>query len=162
MSQWYRWKRCCHMIVPVSVPVGAALTTSSFSTWHLASLDLAKTTARRDEKQFMVMTKIVTRLPPPWSATQRYINIFRKQFFERFIEYKTLISLTTCLEILAVAVQSGLAWIFLYPEGAFRWQLDPQIGCPLVNQSAPSITEIVITCAFVYRPTLCKYERHAA
>ena len=31
-------------------PVGAAPTTSSFSTWHLASLDWAKTTARRGEK----------------------------------------------------------------------------------------------------------------
>ena len=31
-------------------PVGAAPTTSSFSAKHLASLDWAKTTARRDEK----------------------------------------------------------------------------------------------------------------
>ena len=31
-------------------PVGAAPTTSSFSTWHLASMDWAKRTARRDEK----------------------------------------------------------------------------------------------------------------
>ena len=31
-------------------PVGAAATTSSFSTEHLASMDWAKTTARRDEK----------------------------------------------------------------------------------------------------------------
>ena len=31
-------------------PVGAAPTTSSFSTEHLASMDLAKTTARGDKK----------------------------------------------------------------------------------------------------------------
>ena len=31
-------------------PVGAAPTTSSFSTQHLASMDWAKTTARRDKK----------------------------------------------------------------------------------------------------------------
>ena len=31
-------------------PVGAAPTTSSFSTWHLASMDWSKTTARRNEK----------------------------------------------------------------------------------------------------------------
>ena len=31
-------------------PVGAAPTTSSFTTWHLASMDWAKTTAIRDEK----------------------------------------------------------------------------------------------------------------
>ena len=30
--------------------VGAAPTTSTFSTWHLASMDCAMTTARRDEK----------------------------------------------------------------------------------------------------------------
>ena len=34
-----------------AAPVGAAPTTSSFSTWHLASIDWAKTTARRNEKQ---------------------------------------------------------------------------------------------------------------
>ena len=32
-------------------PVGAAPTTSSFSTWHLASMDWVKTTARGDKKQ---------------------------------------------------------------------------------------------------------------
>ena len=31
-------------------PVGAAPTTFSFSIWHLASMDLLKTTAGRDEK----------------------------------------------------------------------------------------------------------------
>ena len=31
-------------------PVGAAPTTSSFSTQHMASMDWAKTTARRDKK----------------------------------------------------------------------------------------------------------------
>ena len=31
-------------------PVGAAPTTSSFSTWHMASMDLADTTTRRDKK----------------------------------------------------------------------------------------------------------------
>ena len=34
-----------------AAPVGAAPTTSSFSTLYLASMDLAKATARRDEKQ---------------------------------------------------------------------------------------------------------------
>ena len=40
-----------HSDVVWASPVGAAPTTSSFSTQHLASLDWAKTTARRDEKQ---------------------------------------------------------------------------------------------------------------
>ena len=35
-------------------PVGAVPTTSSFSTQHLASMDWAKTTARRDEKQLSI------------------------------------------------------------------------------------------------------------
>ena len=35
-------------------PVGAAPSTSSFSTKHLASMDWAKVTARRDEKQLSV------------------------------------------------------------------------------------------------------------
>ena len=39
-----------HSDVVGASPVGAAPTTSSFSTQHLASLDWAKTTARRDEK----------------------------------------------------------------------------------------------------------------
>ena len=40
-----------HSGVVGALPVGTAPTTSSFLTWHLASLDWAKTTARRDEKQ---------------------------------------------------------------------------------------------------------------
>ena len=40
-----------HSDVVGASPVGAAPTTSSFSTKHLASLDWAKTAARRDEKQ---------------------------------------------------------------------------------------------------------------
>ena len=39
-----------HSDVVGASPVGAAPTTSSFSTYQLASLDLAKTSARRDEK----------------------------------------------------------------------------------------------------------------
>ena len=39
-----------HSDVVGASPVGAAPTTSSFSTEHLASLDWEKTTARRDEK----------------------------------------------------------------------------------------------------------------
>ena len=39
-----------HSDVVGASPVGAAPTTSSFSTWYLASLDKAKTTARRDVK----------------------------------------------------------------------------------------------------------------
>ena len=39
-----------HSDVVGASPVGAALITSSFSTYHLASMDWAKTTARRDEK----------------------------------------------------------------------------------------------------------------
>ena len=39
-----------HSDVVGTSPVGAAPTTSSFSTWHLATLDWAKTTARRDEE----------------------------------------------------------------------------------------------------------------
>ena len=40
-----------HSDVIGASPVSAAPTTSSFSTQHLASMDWAKTTARRDEKQ---------------------------------------------------------------------------------------------------------------
>ena len=40
-----------HSDVVGASPVGAAPTTSSFSTQHLASIDWAKTTARRDKKQ---------------------------------------------------------------------------------------------------------------
>ena len=40
-----------HSDVVGAVPVGAAPSTSSFSTQRLASMDWAKTTARRDEKQ---------------------------------------------------------------------------------------------------------------
>ena len=39
-----------HSDVVGASPVGAAPTTSSFSTQHMASLDGAKTTARQDEK----------------------------------------------------------------------------------------------------------------
>ena len=39
-----------HSDVVGASPVGAAPTTSSFSTWHLAFMDWAKTTARWDEK----------------------------------------------------------------------------------------------------------------
>ena len=39
-----------HSDVAGASPVGAAPTTSSLSTWHLASMDWAMTTARRDEK----------------------------------------------------------------------------------------------------------------
>ena len=39
-----------HLDVVGASPVGAAPTASSFSTEHLASMDWAKTTARRDEK----------------------------------------------------------------------------------------------------------------
>ena len=39
-----------HWDVVGASPVGTAPTTSSFSTWHLASMDWVKTTARRDEK----------------------------------------------------------------------------------------------------------------
>ena len=38
-----------HSYVVGASSVGAAPTTSSFPTWHLASIDWAKTTARRDE-----------------------------------------------------------------------------------------------------------------
>ena len=34
--------------------VGTAPTTSSFSTWHMASMDWAETTARRDDKHLSV------------------------------------------------------------------------------------------------------------
>ena len=39
-----------HSDVVRASPVGAAITTSSFSTKHLASMDWAETTASRDEK----------------------------------------------------------------------------------------------------------------
>ena len=41
-----------HSDVVGGSPVDAAPTTSSFSSKHLASMDLAKTNARRDEKHF--------------------------------------------------------------------------------------------------------------
>ena len=44
-----------HADVVRSSPVGAAPTTSSFSSEHLASMDWAKTTARRDEKHLGFM-----------------------------------------------------------------------------------------------------------
>ena len=40
-------------------PVGAALTTSSFSTLQLASMDWANTTARRDENHLSVVGQCV-------------------------------------------------------------------------------------------------------
>ena len=40
-----------HSNVVEASPVGAALTTTSFSTEHRASMDWAKTTAKRDGKQ---------------------------------------------------------------------------------------------------------------
>ena len=42
-------------------PVGAGPTTSSFLTWHLASMDWAKTTPRRDEKHlsFWVLVRLI-------------------------------------------------------------------------------------------------------
>ena len=43
-----------HSDVVGAVPVGAAPTTSSFSTWHLASMDWAKTAAKLDEKHLSV------------------------------------------------------------------------------------------------------------
>ena len=43
-----------HSDVVGASPVGAAPTTSSFSTEHVASMDLAKTTARRDEKRLAI------------------------------------------------------------------------------------------------------------
>ena len=44
-----------HSDVVGASPVGAAPTTSSFSTYYLASIDWAKTTARRDEKHLNFM-----------------------------------------------------------------------------------------------------------
>ena len=44
-----------HSDVVGASPVGAAPTTSSFSTEHLASLDWAKTTARRGEEQLSLV-----------------------------------------------------------------------------------------------------------
>ena len=41
-----------HSDVVGASPVGAAPTTSSFSTYHLVSMDWTKTTTRRDEKHF--------------------------------------------------------------------------------------------------------------
>ena len=43
----------CHSDVVGASPVGAAPTTSSFSTWHLASKYCAKTTGRRDDKHLI-------------------------------------------------------------------------------------------------------------
>ena len=37
-----------------TVPTGAAPTTSSFSTWHLASMDWANTTVRQEEKPLVL------------------------------------------------------------------------------------------------------------
>ena len=43
-------KKVDHSGVVGAPPVGATLTTSSFPTWYLASMDSAKTTAGRDEE----------------------------------------------------------------------------------------------------------------
>ena len=40
-----------HSDVVGALPVGAAPTTSSYSTWYLASMDWTKTNTRRDKKQ---------------------------------------------------------------------------------------------------------------
>ena len=48
-----------HSDVVGASPVGAAPTTSSFSTQHLVSMDRAKTTARRDEKDLCFGTVCV-------------------------------------------------------------------------------------------------------
>ena len=45
-------KHVDHSDVVGASPVGAAPNTSSFLTWHLASMDWAKTSARWDEKYF--------------------------------------------------------------------------------------------------------------
>ena len=44
-----------HSDVVGASPVGAASTTSSFSIWHLASMNWAKTIARRDEKHLSAL-----------------------------------------------------------------------------------------------------------
>ena len=43
-----------HSDVVGAAPVGAAPTTTLFSTWHLAAMDWAETTARLDEKHLSV------------------------------------------------------------------------------------------------------------
>ena len=48
-----------HSDVVGASPIGAAPTTSSFSTEHMACLDRAKTTARRDEKHLSLGIRYV-------------------------------------------------------------------------------------------------------
>ena len=69
-----------HSVEVGASPVGAAPTTSSFSTQHLASLDLAKTAARRQEKhlrfrviQYLAMIPLQIYVQMPWQLSYHMI-----------------------------------------------------------------------------------------
>ena len=70
-----------HSDVAGALPVGATPTTSSFFTWHLASMDWAKTTARRDKKHlsFGILCDLYKRFDdsspsPLWCAAGYKVN----------------------------------------------------------------------------------------
>ena len=67
-------KTADHSDVVGASPVRAAPTTSSFSTWHLASIDCTETTARWDERHlsFVIWCNLYSRFygrPPPMKST---------------------------------------------------------------------------------------------
>ena len=65
-----------HSDVVGALPVSAAPTTSSCSTWHLASMDWAKTTARREENNFIFCDLVCLILEILRYASQ-YINVIQ-------------------------------------------------------------------------------------
>ena len=73
-----------HSDVVGAAPVGAAPTTSSFSTWYMASIDWAKTTARRDEKHlsfFRFGAAYIKDLTEYWKQNTTEMSIQLQRFF---------------------------------------------------------------------------------
>ena len=64
-----------HSDVVGASPVGAAPTTSSFSTWHLASRDSAKTAARQYDKYSLLMHCIKIKSPVKFLLNEQYVFV---------------------------------------------------------------------------------------
>ena len=87
-----------HSDVVGASPVGAAPTTSSFSTWHLVSMDWAKTTARKrleniHEFQFHSINSFLQRRGPRWSLIKdmtagTYQEIYNRVFTSSGSQFK--------------------------------------------------------------------------
>ena len=85
-----------HSNVVGASPIGAAPTVSSCSTWHQASIDCAKTTARRDEKTLKLW--ILARL---LSDIWRYIIVLMSQSMcTLYKSYRTRVSSQYCSVVL--------------------------------------------------------------